>query len=92
MLAVAAACTGTGGDDGEAGLQTDSAAQSRDTSAVGSGSRAVTVRVMEVNQGTSGMAARVRWAFSEDRNAIIVMEDPAGVENEPLPNGFVLAR
>ena len=92
MLAVVAACTGTGGDDGAAALQTDTAAQSRDTSVGGSGSRAVTVRVMEVNQGTSGMAARVRWAFSDDRNAVIVMEDPAGVENEPLPNGFVLAR
>jgi hypothetical protein len=57
-----------------------------------SGTDAPTVRVVEVNHGSSGMAARVRWALSEDRSALIVMEDPAGVENEPFPNGFVLAR
>jgi hypothetical protein len=48
--------------------------------------------MIEVNQGASGMAARVRWAISPDRRAILVMEDPAGVENEAFPNGFVLAR
>lgn len=44
-----------------------------------------------VNYGTHGMAARIRWAFSPDRRAIIVMEDPASVENDPLPNGVFFA-
>jgi hypothetical protein len=44
-----------------------------------------------VNYGAHGMAARVRWAFSPDRRAIIVMEDPASVENDPLPNGVFFA-
>lgn len=57
-----------------------------------SGTAAARVRMIDVNRGASGMAARVRWALSPDRRAIIVMEDPASVENEPFPNGFVLAR
>lgn len=48
--------------------------------------------MIEVNRGSSGMAAQVRWALSADRRAIMVVEDPASVENEPFPNGFVLAR
>jgi hypothetical protein len=48
--------------------------------------------MLEVNRGASGMAARVRWALPADRRAILVMEDPAGVENEAFPNGFVLTR
>jgi hypothetical protein len=37
------------------------------------------------------MAARVRWTLSPDRCALLVVEDPASVENDPLPNGFLLA-
>ena len=44
-----------------------------------------------VNGGTHGMAATVRWAVAPDRRALLVVEDPAGVEAEPLPNGFVFA-
>src|SRR5690606_17075065 len=44
------------------------------------------------NQGASGMLATVRWTLSDDRSAILVMEDAASVENEAFPNGFVLAR
>lgn len=47
--------------------------------------------VMPVNTGTHGMAATVRWAVAPDRRAVLVVEDPAGVEAEPLPNGFVFA-
>lgn len=49
------------------------------------------VDVHRVNRGTHGMAARVRWALTPDRRAFLVVEDPAGVENDPLPDGFVLA-
>jgi hypothetical protein len=34
------------------------------------------------------MAERVLWAFSPDRKAVLVVADPGGVENEPVPNGF----
>ncbi|HEU4698387.1 MAG TPA: hypothetical protein VFS40_04365 [Gemmatimonadales bacterium] len=41
-----------------------------------------------VNYGTHGMAVRTRWALSPDRRTLLAVEDPAGVENAPLPNGF----
>jgi hypothetical protein len=46
------------------------------------------VTVTPVNNGTHGMAERVMWAFSPDRKAVLVVADPGGVENEPVPNGF----
>jgi hypothetical protein len=46
------------------------------------------VTVTPVNRGTQGMAERVLWAFSPDRNAVLVVADPTGVENEPVANGF----
>jgi hypothetical protein len=46
------------------------------------------VTVTPVNRGTHGMAERVMWAFSPDRRAVLVVADPGGVENEPVPNGF----
>jgi hypothetical protein len=88
-LAMLAGCGGAG----NGGAVVDTVAHAGDTASAGaSGTGSASVRMIEVNQGTSGMAARVRWALSDDRAALIVMEDPAGVENEPLPNGFVLAR
>lgn len=47
--------------------------------------------VVPVNGGTHGMAATVRWAVAPERRAILVVEDPTGVEAEPLPDGFVFA-
>ena len=44
-----------------------------------------------VNHGSHGMAATVRWAFSSDRRTVLVVEDPAGVEAEPVPDGFAFA-
>jgi len=46
------------------------------------------VTVTPVNRGTHGMAERVFWAFSPDNKAVLVVADPGGVENEPVPNGF----
>jgi hypothetical protein len=46
------------------------------------------VTVTSVNRGTHGMAERVSWAFSPDNKAVLVVADPGGVENEPVPNGF----
>ncbi|HVE78391.1 MAG TPA: hypothetical protein VNA89_06000, partial [Gemmatimonadaceae bacterium] len=44
-----------------------------------------------VARGTHGMIALTRWTFSPDRCAILVVEDPAAVEAEALPDGFVYA-
>lgn len=46
------------------------------------------VTVTPVNRGTHGMAERVFWTFSPDKKAVLVVADPGGVENEPVPNGF----
>jgi hypothetical protein len=49
------------------------------------------IEVIRVNTGPNGMAARVRWVMPADGHAILAMEDPAGVEAEPVLNGFVFA-
>jgi hypothetical protein len=46
------------------------------------------VTTTPVNDGTYGMSAQVRWAFSADRRGILVVVDPVGVEAEPVANGF----
>jgi len=46
------------------------------------------VTATPVNRGTHGMTERVLWTFSPDRKAVLVVDDPVGVENEPVPNGF----
>ena len=44
-----------------------------------------------VNHATRGMTARIRWALAPDSSALIVVEDPSGVENEAVPNGVLFA-
>lgn len=34
------------------------------------------------------MAQRLSWAFSPDNKAVLVVSDPGGTEDEPVPNGF----
>jgi hypothetical protein len=58
----------------------------------GSTTTGLAVTVSNVNGGTHGMSARVRWVSSPDRRALLVVEDPRGVENDLLPNGFIFAR
>jgi hypothetical protein len=54
--------------------------------------RDIGVEIIAVNHGTHGISAPVRWVLSGDRRGLLVVEDPRGVENDPLPNGFVFAR
>lgn len=49
------------------------------------------LELVRVNEGTHGLAARTRWARSSDGRALLVVEDPYGVENDPLSNAFVFA-
>lgn len=44
-----------------------------------------------VNPATLGMTTRVRWMLSPDSSAVLVMDDPAGVENDAIPNGLLFA-
>jgi hypothetical protein len=46
------------------------------------------VTSVRVNQATTGMISRVKWILSSDSSAILAVVDPAGVENEAIPNGF----
>lgn len=46
------------------------------------------ITAVRVNQGTYGMASRVKWALSPDSSAIIAVVDPWGVEKDAIPNGF----
>ncbi|HLV27450.1 MAG TPA: hypothetical protein VKZ41_14175 [Gemmatimonadales bacterium] len=41
--------------------------------------------------GDRGQIRTVRWAMSPDREILAAIEDPSGVENEPLPDGLVVA-
>jgi len=49
------------------------------------------VEVFPVNRGTHGMSAQTRWVLPPDRRAMLVVEDPVGVEAEAIPNGFIFA-
>ncbi|MEO5903859.1 MAG: hypothetical protein ABIQ55_07610, partial [Gemmatimonadaceae bacterium] len=46
------------------------------------------VTSVRVDQATYGMTARLRWLLSSDTSTIIAVVDPAGVENEAIPNSF----
>jgi hypothetical protein len=47
--------------------------------------------VRRVNGGSHGERATVRWTQSADRSALLVVEDPVGPGNDPLPDGFLVA-
>jgi hypothetical protein len=46
------------------------------------------VTTTPVNRGTVGMREKIRWALSPDRHAILVIDDPVAVENDPIANAF----
>ena len=64
------------------------AESSNKTSVADSTAGAPVVTVTPVNRGADGMAERVMWTLSPDQKGILVVADPGGVENEPVPNGF----
>jgi hypothetical protein len=45
----------------------------------------------EVNRGTRGMSSQLRWLLSPDSSALLVIDDPNGVENEPVPDAVFYA-
>jgi hypothetical protein len=49
------------------------------------------VRLDVIARGSHGMSARVRWLLSPDRLSLLVVEDPASVEADPLANGMIFA-
>ena len=49
------------------------------------------VAVFDVNRSTRGMTARIRWMLAPDSSALLVMDDPAAVENDAIPNGLLFA-
>ena len=46
------------------------------------------VTVTPVNGGNGGMREKIRWILSPDRHALLVVDDPVGIENDPIPNAF----
>lgn len=50
--------------------------------------RTPVVTSVTVNHGTYGMASKLKWLISSDSSAMIAVVDPAGVENEAIPNAF----
>jgi hypothetical protein len=69
----------------------DESRRAADSGASTSAATRDSVEVIRVNTGPHGMAAHVRWMLPSDGHAILAMEDPAGVEAEPVLNGFVFA-
>ena len=46
------------------------------------------ITVTRVNQGTHGLRTRVKWLFSPDKKAVLVVADPISIEGDALPNAF----
>lgn len=75
ILAIILACGG-----GRPGASADAAADS-----VGP------VAALRVNPGQHGMTGVVRWLRSPDGSSLLTVEDWSSTENEPFPDGFLLA-
>lgn len=60
----------------------------RQSTADTTGAQSSIVTVTPVNRGTHGMRERIRWLFSPDRKAVLVIADPISVEADALPNAF----
>lgn len=52
---------------------------------------AVVREVIVALAGDLGQIRTVRWAMSPDREILAAIEDPSGVENEPMADGLVMA-
>jgi hypothetical protein len=46
------------------------------------------VIVTPVNTSSVGMRETIRWSFSPDRRALLVVDDPVAIENDPIPDAF----
>ena len=84
-----AACV-ISGDDGRGGRAAPASACGSPASASWEAAP-VGMATFEVNRATSGMTSRVRWMLAPDSSALLVMDDPAAVENDAIPNGLLFA-
>jgi hypothetical protein len=50
-----------------------------------------TPREIVISENARGMATTVRWARSPDGCALLIVEDPVGVEAEPIPDAVTYA-
>ncbi|HEY0971624.1 MAG TPA: hypothetical protein VGE02_11710 [Gemmatimonadales bacterium] len=49
------------------------------------------VTVQPVNRGGRGAISRLRWTTAPGRHAFLAVESVTAIENEPAPDGFILA-
>jgi hypothetical protein len=89
-LAGAAACI-VSGDDGRGGRATPASANCASPVSRNWTSAPVGAAAFQVNRATRGMTSRVRWMLAPDSSALLVMDDPAAVENDAVPNGLLFA-
>jgi hypothetical protein len=88
-MAGIAACV-VSGDDGRGGRAVSASACVAPARTEWS-SVPVGAATFEVNRATRGMTSRVRWMLAPDSSALLVMDDPAAVENDAIPNGLLFA-
>lgn len=85
-----AACGATAGGDGSGTRVAASAACAAPARSDWTAAP-VGAATFEVNPATRGMTSRVRWMLAPDSSALLVMDDPAAVENDAIPNGLLFA-
>lgn len=79
------------GDDGRGGRAAPASSGCASPAVQPWQAAAVGAASFEVNRATRGMTDRVRWMLAPDSSALLVMDDPAAVENDAIPNGLLFA-
>jgi hypothetical protein len=90
VVATASACV-VSSDDGRGGRAVSASAACGGPASQNWTAAPVGAAAFEVNRATRGMTSRVRWILAPDSSALVVMDDPAAVENDAIPNGLLFA-